>query len=472
MRSVPQALESLEPRRLLAATFFVSTLGSDANPGTAPDLAWRTVQHAFNAATPGSTVNVLKGRYREKPTLNVSGNETDGFITFQAAGKVVLSGRGVPGANIISINNRSYVRIIGFDIRDNLRVNDGSGIRISEANDRIEIRNNKVSNIRGRNAMGITVYGTEPTRGISNLVIDGNEVFRCQSAPSEAIVLNGNVYGFLVTNNYVHDVNNIGIDFIGGEGVSPDPATDVTRDGLVAGNRVTRARFKFGGRDAAGIYVDGARNIVVERNVLWRNDVGIEVNAIQPQMVATGIVVRNNFVANNNRAGIWVGGSDPLTGSVQNSLITGNTVVRNDLQRSGNGEIRLSVASNIRVVNNIVVGRRGTALLNESGLAQANTSNYNLFFSPGGPGAALFAWGGIARRGLDAHRAARLQEPNSLFTDPLLQKRGGPNLRLRPGSPAINAGDPAFAAAPGEADVDGQARVQGARVDLGADEAA
>ena len=72
-------------------------------------------------------------------------------------------------------------------------------------------------------------------------------------------------------------------------------------------------------RNAAGIYVDGGRNIVVERNTSWRNDVGIEVNAIQPGALSTAVTVRDNFVFANQRVGISLGASDPLAGSVTDS---------------------------------------------------------------------------------------------------------------------------------------------------------
>ena len=464
------AVEPLEGRTLLAANFYVSTRGSDANPGTDPALPWRHIQKACDAATPGSTVTVLPGRYNEKLVMNVSGNETEGFITFQAAGKVTISGKRVPGADIIFINNRNYIRIVGFTIRDNLKVNNGSGIRLTESSSHIEIRGNRIQNIRGVSGMGITVYGTEPTRGISDVVIDGNEVSRCTPAPSEAIVLNGNVHDFRVTNNYVHDVNNIGIDFIGGEGRCPDPAVDFARDGVVSGNRVTRARFKGGGRDAAGIYVDGARDVLVERNLTWRNDVGIEVNAIHPTALASRITVRNNFVAANNRSGISIGGSDAFAGTVQDSKVVNNTLSRNDVTRTGGGEIRVQFASNNLIANNVVAGRRGSVLLNSEREAGPNTINYNLYHSPGGPGSARFLWGGAAFVGLDRYRAGSLLDGNSLFADPQLARPNGPTLHLRPTSSAINAGDPAFVPADGEGDLDGEPRVRGGRVDIGADE--
>jgi hypothetical protein len=466
------AVEALEVRRLLAATYYVSVTGDDNNPGTDPSLPWRHVQKAFDAATPGSTVNVMAGRYNERPVLNVSGNATDGFITFQANGKAVISAKKIPGADVISINNRNYVKIIGFEIRDNLKVSNGSGIRLTEANSFIEIRNNRIMNMKGQNAMGITVYGTEPTRGISNLVIDGNEVFKVQSAPSEALVLNGNVHDFVVSNNYVHHVNNIGIDFIGGEGRSPDPTTDFVRNGLVSGNRVTRASFKGGGRDAAGVYVDGAENVVVERNFVWRNDVGIEVNALHPSRVASGIVVRDNVIAGNNTVGLSVGGTDLATGSVQGCTFTNNTLYRNDAKRTGVGELRIQRASSNVIENNLVSGRGGSLLVNVEPTAGANALNYNLYFSPDGEARARFAWGGPALSGFGAFRTASGQDAASLFANPLLLRPGKTDAHVAGTSPAVNAGDPLFTGAPGEADVDNQPRVLGGRVDIGADEAA
>ena len=157
----------------------------------------------------------------------------------------------------------NFYKKLGFEIRDNLNVSNGSGIRLTAANSFIEIRNNRITNMMGHNAMGITVYGTEPTRGISNLVIDGNEIFKCQPALSEALVLNGNVHDFVVSNNYIHHVNNIGMDFIGGEGRSPDPATDMARNGLVVAEpvHVHHARPAAGGgraRPDAGRWARGA----------------------------------------------------------------------------------------------------------------------------------------------------------------------------------------------------------------------
>ena len=80
---------------------------------------------------------------------------------------------------------------------------------------------------------GIAVYGTNPKIPITALVIDGNEVHHLKTGSSESLVVNGNVTDFRITDNVVHDNNNIGIDIIGFERTSPDPATDQARDGVV-----------------------------------------------------------------------------------------------------------------------------------------------------------------------------------------------------------------------------------------------
>ena len=102
--------------------FYVSTAGSDSNPGT-ETAPWRTVQHAADTARAGSTVNVRGGIYEELVSINVSGNVSDGFITFRSypgetasldAEHFTPSGRQA----VLTIHKQSYVRIEGFEIRN------------------------------------------------------------------------------------------------------------------------------------------------------------------------------------------------------------------------------------------------------------------------------------------------------------------------------------------------------------------
>jgi hypothetical protein len=77
---------------------------------------------------------------------------------------------------------------------------------------------------------------------------------------------------------------------------------------------------------------------------------------------------------------------------------------------------------------------------------------------------------GVDYTGWQAYRTATGQDTHSRFADPRLRHPASGDLHLRPGSPAIGAG---LAVSPrwvGHHDIDGQARVQGARIDIGADE--
>lgn len=430
-----------------------------------------TIQAALNAAAAGDTVTVGAGTYAEKLSFPHGGSAVQGYLTLQAApGETpILDGAGVPGENMVLIDSKSYVKVVGFEIRNNLGVSDGSGVRILGAGSHIEIRNNTIHDMRGRNAMGITVYATEPSP-ISDLIVDGNQIYDCEPSPSEALTLNGNVTGFAVTNNVVRDVNNIGIDFIGGEtDIQADPSK-VARDGVCRGNQVLRARAPGDGY-AGGIYIDGGSDIVVENNLVSQCDLGIEVGAENAGVIASGNIVRNNLVFANEKAGLVFGGYAASVGRANDNQFLNNTCYQNDTLGAGYGELWIQYAADNVVRNNIFSGTSQGLLLASYGGNVNNTLDYNLWFSEVGAGAARFIWSDTEHAGFAAYRAATAQDANSIFADPQLVDPAAGNLHLAATSPAVNAGDPAFVPGTGETDIDGGPRINGARVDIGADEA-
>jgi hypothetical protein len=449
-------------------TNYVATTGSDLNPGTL-SAPWRTIQRAANTVPPGATVLVQSGTYHEKITVNVSGSAVGGFITFLANGAVTVSGAGVAGLNLVYLKDRQYVRLVGFELRDNLGVANGSGVRIEGSGDHLEIRQCRIHEIRGTDAMGITVYGTSTTP-ITNLVIDGNEIYDCEPAQSETLVLNGNVSGFQVTSNYVHDVNNIGLDFIGGEGMCPDPAQDAARNGLCAWNRVARARSNYGGGYGAGIYVDGGRDLVLENNTVTESDLGPEVGAENPGIVTTNILVRNNVLYRNDKPGLIFGGFDATRGRVRFCQFLNNTLWNNDTLHTGDGELSIQYAETNVLRNTLVWANSQNRVLTASAGSVGNTLNYNLWFSDGVTNTTAFVLGNTLYNGFANYRAGTGQDAGSLCVVPLLVNPAGADFHLAPTSPARDAGDPAFTPAAGERDMDGQPRRFGGRVDIGADE--
>jgi cysteine-rich repeat protein len=402
-----------------------------------------------------------------------SGSAGGGSITLRAAAgeQPGLDGTGVPGEqSMILIDSKSYLKVIGFEIQHNLGVTDGSGVRILGAGSHLEIRDNRIHDMRGQNAMGITVYATEPT-AISDLLIDGNEIYDCEPATSEAMTLNGNVDGFIIRNNYVHDVDNIGIDCIGGESdIQPDD-TKVCRNGVIRGNRVERARSSYGGGFAAGIYSDGGRNLVIENNVVTACDVGIEIGAENSAITTRDVIVRNNVIANNDKAGLGFGGYASFTGRVRNCTFTGNTLYKNDTLGAGFGELWIQYAEDNVVRNNLFYSTGQNRLL-VSEYGNVNTVlDYNLWFTDAGAAAALFTWNATPYASFAAYQAGTGQDAHSVFANPLLAAPADGDVHLGAGSPAINAGDPGFTPAIGEVDLDGGPRLNGPRVDCGADEA-
>ena len=169
------------------SSFYVATTGNDSNPGTLA-APWRTIQHAADTARAGSTVYVRGGIYEEVVSVKASGNASDGFITFRSypeetavldAAHFTPSGRSA----VLTIQNKSYVRILGFEIR-NFRTAEHQlvplGISVIGAGSHIELLRNNVHHIeqtfdgrdapgRGGNGFGIAVYGTDAKTPITDL---------------------------------------------------------------------------------------------------------------------------------------------------------------------------------------------------------------------------------------------------------------------------------------------------------------
>lgn len=474
----------------LAVDYHVSPRGRDTNPGS--DVApWKTIQKAANTLAPGDTAFVHNGKYKERVKLHVSGSQAGGFVTIcNAPGeKPIVDGTGlVPpigsDTGLFSVEDRSYVVIKGFEIR-NYKAATGNrtpmGVFVTGESDHIEIRGNNIHHIaynakRG-NAFGIAIYGTSPTHPISGVVIDGNNVHHLKTGNSESVALNGNVTNFEVTNNTVHDNNNIGIVFIGFEDTCPDLAQDQARDGVCRGNTVWNIN-SYGnpayGRhySAGGIYVDGGTRVLIERNVSHHNDIGVELASEHANRATSAVTLRDNFVYRNRIVGLFMGGYDALRGSCTDCKVTNNTFFQNDTKRDGNGEIAFQhfVTGNTVTQNIFVAGPQSLLFGNPTTTNNSNVLDWNLYFAPDGSADSEWQWKNSVRTGFADWQSLSQQDAHSLFADPKLVSIAPPDLHLQSGSPAIDAGDPAFAAAMGETDIDGQARINGARVDLGADE--
>ncbi len=99
--------------------YYVSTTGSDSNPGTLAG-PFRTIQTAANIVSPGDTILIRGGTYIESVSLTKSG-APDNYITFMPYNNedVTISGDGTLGI-LFYTDDVSYVRIKGLNFENSL----------------------------------------------------------------------------------------------------------------------------------------------------------------------------------------------------------------------------------------------------------------------------------------------------------------------------------------------------------------
>jgi len=475
-------------------SYYVSLTGNDSNPGTQA-APWRTIQHAADTARAGSTVQVHGGVYEELVSINVSGNASDGFITFKSypgetavldAGHFTPAGR----QGILTIHNQSYVRIVGLEIR-NFHTAEHRlsplGISVIGAGSHIELLKNNVHHIeqtfegrdapgRGGNGFGIAVYGTDAKTPITDLVIDGNEVHHLKTGSSESLVVNGNVTNFRITHNVVHDNNNIGIDVIGFERTAPDPAVDQARDGVVSGNLVYNITSKGNPayrneENSDGIYVDGGTRILIENNVMHDVDFGIELASEHKDRATSYIIARNNLIYHSHTAGISIGGYAPERGHTEHCTVVNNTLYENDTSGTGTGEFQMqwNMSDNIFANNIVYAGSRCLISLNKSQADKNHPSaetDHNLYYCASGAKASIWIGASNTVTGFDQYVESTGNDRHSRFLDPNFVDAASHNFHLQSNSPALAVGITDELPV-GELDLDGSPRMKLGKIDLG-----
>jgi Protein of unknown function (DUF1565). len=468
-----------------AAVYTVSPDGNDSAAGT-EEAPWKTLVHAAAAAVAGDVVEVRGGTYAERVVFSRSGTAGAPIVFRARAGETPI----IDGASftvgsgwypLFTLTNISHVTIQGFELK-NLRTTqrnrvpigilvNGSGTGVRLLDNHIHELGTTYSGSSGGDAHGIAVYG-DANSPIADIVIRGNRLHHLSLGSSEALVLNGNISGFLVEGNVVHDCNNIGIDAIGHEGTCPDAAQDAARNGIIRANTVYGI-LSFGNPaygnnySAGGIYVDGGRDILIERNTIRECDIGIELASEHAGQATSGVTVRNNLVYRNRIGGLFMGGYDTKRGRTENCRVEHNTFFENDTLQYGNGEIQLQfdVRSTVLRQNIIVTNAQRLVVGNPYTQNTDVTFDYNIVHAPGTP---RWQWKKANYSGWSAWRAGSGQDEHSLFADPGLLDPMNGGFALRPRSPAIDAGVPAFVPAPGETDHAGRPRLRGVRVDIGA----
>ncbi|MFD1387568.1 right-handed parallel beta-helix repeat-containing protein [Oceanobacillus oncorhynchi subsp. oncorhynchi] len=331
---------------------YVAMDGNDQNEGTL-ESPFQTIAKASSEAEAGTTVYIQEGIYKEPLVVQYSGTQHQP-ITFQAydGGEVILDGENLKAADgnraLVVLEDKNYIHIEGLTIKNvttDIMDETVMGIFITGSSSHITVKDNTVKGIKTwheeGNGHGIAVYGTDSMKDIN---IVHNIVEDLKLGTSESIVLNGDIDGFTVDGNRVQYSDNIGIDLIGYEGVAANPAADYVRNGAVQNNTVhhvssfTNSAYN-GEYSAAAIYVDGGKDILIKKNELYENDIGIEATSEHAGKYAEGIQIIDNLISNNHYTGIAIGGYDEERGGTRDTLITKNTLYQNDTKDLDGGQL-------------------------------------------------------------------------------------------------------------------------------------
>ena len=471
------------------SVYYVAKTGKDTNPGTSA-LPWLTISHAAASVRAGDTVLIHAGVYKEQVKMKASGSAQAGFITFQNyPGEVAtVDGTGLsPGgqSGLIDIENVSFLIVRGLEIRNFKTASAAQvpiGVFVTGAGSCLEILGNHIHGITtyvknaSGNALGFAAYGSSGSASLNNLIVSGNEIDHLVTGSSESTTLNGNVQYFQVTNNYVHDDNNIGIDAIGFEHVSSNPSTDQARDGLIAGNEIAKitsaSNPAYTDKSADGLYVDGGTRIMIEGNRVHQADLGLELASETPGRVTSDVVARDNVIYGCSVAGITIGGYDGSVGGTDHCLIVNNTLYNNDTGQTGSGEFQIQYHATNNVFENNAVYANGQGLfLNafvKSSVPPA-VVDHNLYYAPGsGANGVQWTWRGTTYTDLPTYRTKTGNDHASPFADPQFKSLTVPDFHIASTSPAVNAGLLLGSAEIGAFDFVGAPRVQNGAADIGA----
>jgi hypothetical protein len=244
-------------------TFYVSTSGSDSNPGT-PTAPWRTIQKALNVLQPGQQALVRGGTYTQDLVMSRAGTASAPITVAAYPGEtVVLHAASTSGDTYPIQITGSYFRLHGFVIENAVGTSSADVYFWGSAN-HIELSGNEI-----RYGQDQAIFSDDTT---SSLYLLGNRIHDngwnhvTGQHQSHGIYIEG--ANDLIANNVIYNHPY-------GFGIQIYPAN---HDTIVVDNTIANSAHSsivVGG--SGGVY-----NITIRDNILYGDDWGVEVDSTCP----------------------------------------------------------------------------------------------------------------------------------------------------------------------------------------------
>ncbi len=411
-----------------AGTYYVATNGSDSAAGTS-SAPWKTLQHAADVASAGSTVTVQAGTYKGFTTTR-SGTAAAPIIFQNAPGTRPTIDGARATAYVVYLNGVHDVKVRGFTITG-ANAFLGAGVEVDWSSGGVVVAYNIVRNNRD---VGVHLYQS------TNARVNNNEI-KYNSLGIEVKYAGG---GDQILDNTVHDQNTmvvndsapgndsgaVGINFLKTTGAL------TARGNTLYNNRAPSHDY---GYDGGAFEIYGASNVTITGNTSWNNEDILETGTDGGSQCSNNVFTRN--VA-------WSASTAPMGDALgltlrcaQNMLIANNTFSDIDYwtfdinTTSGySGSI-----NGLRIVNNVLSQQNAKIYAIGSNVPASVSIDYNLVYNYVG---SLIA--SVAGRGntstLTQFREWTGYDVHGRQGDPQYANRGNHDYHVGSASPAINAG--------------------------------
>lgn len=435
---------------VFASNFYVSSTGSDSNPGTI-DMPWQTFQKAINTVNGGETVHFRAGVYPGGRFVNKH-PPAEQWIIFKPYGgeKVIVN---TAGGKSVRISGGSYLIIDGFEIT-NLSYNHSLPYSCELLNDPGETCRAKARALAGEPSTetGIAVdstYFRNANTDTHHIIIQNNHIHHNLSygimagtgANTNGLYPDsvGN-YNFQILNNHIHH-NGYG-------GLTEGYGTYITGTNFTVRGNILHDNSGNNMRIGNISKNNHANDWIIEDNISYNNrgpflhsSGNITHGYAFVLYGIEGSIFRNNVAYGSSSVGLWSVNVSPS----KPTLIYNNTFYGNDAQG-------MQLSGNSIAKNNIVYKNAQRIPTHEVEITPSGTGSFehNLV-------------GGNCRL-ISVHGSSR-ESNNIKNVNPLFVNPEGGDFHLLSGSPAIDNGLPLAEVTD---DFDQNKRPLGSAYDIGA----